>query len=222
MSGSRTAPRDKYPEPISVLTTTVLAFREGEPNKLLLVELQKPDAQGKRLVLPGEIFEGGTGRHRSQRTLAINGLAEETGLTVPANRRPIHIAISQRLNVDPRQWCSFLAINGACDYIMAAPVEGKIKPQDKNEVRRASFFDLDEIPFDEIGRGHDLIIRLWQKIVELQMLWIADPWTGANKAALRSLSNDRHVVDVEDGFGHMIYLEDRFPIVDARLETRLK
>ena len=127
----------------------------------------------------------------------------------------MHIAISQRLDVDPRQWCSMLTINGANDYIMAAPLEGELNPQDVAEVRRASWYDVREIDLDRVGRGHKLLVQLWKTICDCGGLTPA-LFDQPHRAMIEALSDERHTVSVGE-FTNMIYLEDSSPVRDGRI-----
>ncbi len=208
------SPREDYPVPIGVLTSTLLGYRADDPWQLILVELQKPEVSGKGIVLPGGIFNIGRGKHRSQRTVANDEILEETGLHVVEGESPQHIAISQRMDVDPRRWCSFPTINGANDYIMAAPVEGEVRPRDVDEVRSAFYQDVREIDRTKVGRGHDLLLDLWQVICENDGL-SRTLFEGESRDEIEALSNGRHLVTVGE-LNNMIYLEDREPVFDSR------
>ena len=208
---SRSSPKVLYPEPIGVLTATGLFFRREKVTELLMVELTTD-----QWVLPGGIFNVGLGTHRSQRDVIGFELFEETGLRFKPNSVPVHIAISQRLDVDPRVWCSTKTINGANDYIMTGVVEGELKPRDTAEVKRAFFMDVNKIPLEQVSRGHDLLIRFWQVICARKMLSAKNRWTKENIQAIEALSNDRHVVSV-NRFNFMIYFEDRVAVRDSRV-----
>lgn len=207
-----------YPQPIGVMTATSLSYRLGKPRELLFIELRNPGADGKRLVLPGGIFGAGLGEHRSQRDVMNHELLEEAGLGVAPGFRPIQIAISQRLDVDPRRWCSFATINGANDAIMMVPVTGDLKPQDTAEVRRAVFRDIcaPDFPWTEIGRGHELLVRLWQVFCARNILDRDDRFNAEDCAAIAGLSTEHHVLEVQQ-FNHMIFIEMRRPYRDPRL-----
>lgn len=214
MSMGPNAPHAEYPKPIGVMTATLLGFKQSNPYELVIVELQKPEVPGKALVLPGGIFNAGHGKHRSQRDVIGFELIEETGLHFADGTQPLHIAISQRLDVDPRRWCSFPTINGANDYIMAAPLAGELKPQDVQEVRKATWCDTRELDLGRVGRGHDLLVKLWKVICDCGGLTkeLFDP---QNRERIEAVSNDRHIVSVGD-FTNMIYLEDRSAVSDER------
>lgn len=208
------APREHYPAPIGVLTSTLLGFNPNNYWELIIVELQNPELKMRSLVLPGGIFEVGGGKHRSQRDVINHEGWEESGLSPAPEFEPIHLATSQRLDADPRYWCSFPTVNGANDYIMAAPLVGVIDPKDKAEVRRAYWQDVRDIDLNHVGRGHDLLIKLWQVICECGGL-TPELFTPDNIARIEALSNDRHVVSL-GRFNHMIYLEDQNPVFDQR------
>ena len=217
----RTAPHSLYQQPIGVMTATSLSYRHGSPQHLLFVELTKPGEEGKPLVLPGGIFGAGLGEHRCQRDVMNYELLEEAGLTVAAGHRPIQIAVSQRLNVDLRQWCSFNTINGANDAIMCCPVEGTIRPKDKAEVRRAVFMDIcaPDFPWEKIGRGHDILVKLWQVFVERDLLNRGGHFTNDDRAAIAALSTDQHVVEMQQIIP-MVFIEMATAFRDPRLPAK--
>ena len=214
MSNKQNAPHAEYPTPIGVLTSTLVGYKEDDPYQIVLVELQHPGVVGEDLVLPGGIFDVGAGKHRSQRTVVDHETLEETGLQFAPGHRPEHFAISQRLDVDPRRWCSFPTINGANDYILACPLVGEIKPRDVQEVRRAYWQDVRSAPLDRIGRGHRLIVTLWQTICDCGGLREAllNPDC---QARIEALSDERHLVCMSD-LSRMIYLEDQVAVHDRR------
>lgn len=209
------SPREEYPAPIGVLTSTLLGYDAEKPSRIVLVELQRPEVPGKPIVLPGGIFNLGLGRHRSQRTVIDDELLEETGLRVAPGALLEHIAISQRIDADPRQWCSFPTVNGANDYIMAAPLVGELRPQDEEEVKRAFFQDVSTIDRALVGRGHGLLLDLWQRISECGGLGTA-LYTEENQRRIEALSNERHRVSMSQ-LTNMIYLEDVTAVRDARV-----
>ncbi len=211
------APHSLYPQPIGVMTSTSLSYRPSAPRELLFVELQNAGADGKTLVLPGGIFGAGLGQHRSQRFVMNDELLEEAGLTPVSGVQPIQIAVSQRLDVDPRQWCSFATINGANDAIMVLPVAGELRPQDTREVRRALFLDVcaTGFPWGSIGRGHELLVRLWKVFVERDILNRSDRFNAADCAAIEALSTVTHTVEVQR-FNSMIFIEMATPFRDPR------
>ncbi len=212
---SANSPREEYPVPIGVLTSTLLGYDAEQPYRVVLVELQTPEVVGKPIVLPGGIFNLGIGRHRSQRSVINDELLEETGLHVAVGHVPEHIAISQRIDVDPRQWCSFPTVNGANDYIMVAPLAGEIRPEDKEEVKRAYFEDVRLVDRQAVGRGHGLLLDLWQVICDC-----GGPspalYQENNRRKIQALSNERHLVTVSE-LTNMIYLEDAVAVRDGRL-----
>lgn len=220
MPGKR-SPVTEYPTPLPVPTATLVGYPEADDGpedsrryQVMMVRLKKPEDEIRPNVLIGGIFQAGQGVHHSLRDVIRSELFEESGLRIVEGFQPVHFATSVRCDADPRYWCSFPTIMGVPDFIMAAPLVGEIAPQDEAEVREAFWADVREIDLGTVGRGHDLIIRLWRVICDFGGL---TPRLFEKDAirAISALSSERYVVSLNE-FNRMVYLEDRYSVLDWR------
>lgn len=150
-----------YPQPISVITATILAYDIENPMRIVTVELQS--GEEGIIVLPGGIFDHH--RHRDPLETGVFELTEETGLV--ATSEPVHFGMDLRKDRDRREFRG-MKTDHCCDFLLSVPVSGDFKPVDVEEVRKVGWTDTREIDPKKVGRGHYETIRLW-------LAWMSNP-----------------------------------------------
>ena len=150
-----------YPQPISVITSTLLAYDIEDPMRIVMVELQS--AEEGTVVLPGGIYDHD--RHRDPLETGVTELTEETGLV--AATEPVNFGIDLRKNRDRREFRG-MQTDHCCDFLLSVPVSGEFKPVDVQEVRKVVWMDTRTLDPKKVGRGHYETIRLW-------LTWMSNP-----------------------------------------------
>jgi len=153
-----------YPQPIPVITGTIIPYDPENYERIVMVELQTnpgeaPPPNGEEvLVLPGGIFDHA--RHRDPLETGVTELLEETGLV--AQEEAIHWGIDLRKNRDRRSFRG-MQTDHCCDFLLAVPVRGEFRPQDVEEVKRATWVLARSLREERVGRGHFPTIQAWLK-----------------------------------------------------------
>lgn len=162
----------QYPQPVPVITGTVIGYGWGpvNPNRARVLMIRSA-RRGNRLVFPGGIFDAN--EDSDPFATAKRELGEETGYEFVSSQHglPWLAAVKFDRQSDRREFAGMKTVH-CCDFVVAGPVRQVGDVEDQDEVAAIEWVDLrDEevlqsvLTEENVALGHLAIAAAWLRIL---------------------------------------------------------